>query len=445
MQDKRQAIGLFRYSLIRELADPGLSPRQRGEMIRALAEVDHASANGRRVKVSAVTLRRWLRVWRKGGYQALVPGIRRQPNRVPAELLEAAVTIKREAPGRSAAQVVRVLAEAGRGKVAERTLQRHFGRLGLNVRPDGSIPRALGRFQAEDFGELWTGDGLQGPVVKGQKAILCAFIDDWSRAVPGWRWGHAEDTVRLEAALRRGLESAGVPSAVFVDNGSAFISAPFHRTLAVLGIRILHSRVGHPPSRGKIERFFGTVRSQFLVELEPRGGAQDLSQLNSLFGAWLEGVYHRAQHSETKQTPLERRLAGRRLRRPTPAELHQAFLWAEKRLVSKTASVSLFGNDYEVDPALVGVRVELLFDPFDLADIEVCYQGRSMGAAVPRHIGRHVHPAVRPPVIPPPKASGIDYLALVSQRLAQEERSRIGIAYAKLPEPEGVTTEEETP
>lgn len=445
MQDKRQAIGLFRYSLIRELADPELSPRQRGEMIRALAEVDHASADGRRVKVSAVTLRRWLRGWRKGGYEALVPGIRRQSNRIPAQVLEAAVTIKREAPGRSAAQVVRVLAETGRGKVAERTLQRHFMRLGLNVRPAGSLPRALGRFQAEEFGELWTGDGLHGPVVKGQKAILFAFIDDWSRAVSGWRWGQAEDTVRLEAALRRGLESAGVPSAIFVDNGSAFVSAPFHRTLAVLGIRIVHSRVGHPPSRGKIERFFGTVRSQFLVELEARGGAQDLSELNSLFGAWLEGVYHRARHSETKQTPLERRLAGRQLRRPTPAELHQAFLWAEKRLVSKTASVSLFGNDYEVDPALVGVRVELLFDPFDLTDIEVCYQGRPMGTAMPRHIGRHVHPAVRPPMTPPPKASGIDYLGLVSQRLAQEERSRIGIAYAKLPAPQGATTEEEAP
>ena len=442
MQDKRQAIGLFRYSLIRELADPGLSPRQRGEMIRALAEADHASADSRRVKVAAVTLRRWLRAWRKGGYEALLPGIRRQPNRIPAELLEAAVALKQEAPGRTAAQVARVLAEAGRGKMAERTLQRHFARLGLNVYPDVSVPRALGRFQAQEFGQLWTGDGLHGPVVAGGRAILLAFIDDWSRSVPGWRWGYAEDTVRLEAALRRGLESAGVPDAVFVDHGSAFTSAPFHRTLAVLGIRIVHSKVGHAPSRGKIERFFGTVRSQFLVELEARGGVQHLSELNSLFGAWLEGVYHRTRHSETDQTPLERRLAGRQLRRPTPAELRQAFLWAEKRLVSKTASVSLLGNQYEVDPALVGVRVELLFDPFDLADIEVCYQGRSMGAAMPMVIGRHVHPAIRPPLAQPPKASGIDYLGLVSQRLAQEERSRIGIAYAKLPAPD---TEEETP
>ncbi len=322
MGDKRQAEALFRYSLIRELADPELGPRRRGVMTRALAELEHAHDDGRRVRVSPATLRRWLRQWRAGGFAALLPGLKLQPNRTPAEVLDA--------------------------------LQRHFVRLGLNVRPDGRPPAAYGRFEAGEFGELWTGDGLHGPVVAGATAVLLAFIDDFSRAVVGWRWGHAEDTVRLEAAFRHGLESAGVPHRCFVDRGSAFVSAPFHRTLATLGIRIVHSRPSYPASRGKIERFFATVRSQFLVELEARGGAHDLSELNELFGAWLNGVYHRTVHRETGQTPLERRLAASPLRRPSPAELHDAFLWSETRLVSKTASVSLFGG---VDGHIVrGVR-----------------------------------------------------------------------------------------
>jgi putative transposase len=431
MEDKRRAVALFRYSLIRELADAELSPRQRGALITALAATDHAF-DGRRVEVTGPTLRRWLRTWRAGGFEALVPVVRRQPNRTPAKLLEAAEALKREAPRRTAVQVARALAEAGLGKVSDRTLQRHFVRLGLDTRPDGLPPRALGRFQANEFGELWTGDGLHGPVVGKEKAILFAFIDDWSRAVPGWRWGYREDTVRLEAALRRGLDSAGVPAACFVDHGSAFMSAPFHRTLAVLGVRIVHSTPGHAASRGKIERFFRTVREQFLVELEARGGARDLAQLNELFGAWLEGVYHRTVHSETGQTPLERRLAGRPLRRPSPAELHEAFLWSETRLVTKTSSVSLYGNHYEVDPALVGVRVELVFDPFDLTHIQVRYQDRPMGHAIPRHIGRHTHPAARPEAASPPKPSGIDYLGLVSARMSAEERSRMGINYSRL-------------
>ncbi len=188
-----------------------------------------------------------------------------------------------------------------------------------------------------------------------------------------------------------------------------------------------------------------TVRSQFLVELEARGGARDLSELNVLFAAWLEGVYHRTVHRETGQTPLERRLAAPPLRRPGPAELHDAFLWSETRLVSKTASVSLFGNLYEVDPALVGVRVQLLFDPFDLSQIEVRYQDRPMGQATPRRIGRHTHPTVKPAAAPPPKASGIDYLALVRDRLDQEQRDQLGrIAYRDLSasDPDAATSQE---
>ncbi|MGH7751580.1 MAG: DDE-type integrase/transposase/recombinase, partial [Gemmatimonadales bacterium] len=223
-----------RYSLIRPLADPGLSARERGALVRALAGVDHLGPDGQRVEVSAPTLRRWLRAWRRDGFSGLAPTVRAQPTRTPGAILERAEVLKREAPNRTAAQVARALVEERTGEVSARTLQRHFARLGLNRSADGAAPRAFGRFEATEFGALWTGDGLHGPVVGGHKAVLCAFIDDWSRAVPGWRWGHAEDTVRLEAALRRGLESRGVPQKCSVDNGSAFTSAPFNRTLAVL-------------------------------------------------------------------------------------------------------------------------------------------------------------------------------------------------------------------
>lgn len=429
VEERRQAVALFRYSLVRPLADPELAARERGALVRALVEVDHLGPDGRRVEVSAPTLRRWLRAWRSAGFAGLVPEVRAQPTRTPAQVLDAAVVLKREAPRRTAAQVARDLDEAGVGTVSARTLQRHFARLGLPASPEAGLPRVYGRFEATEFGQLWTGDGLHGPKVAARRAVLCAFVDDWSRSVPGWRWGSAEDTVRLEAALRRGLEVHGVPERCFVDNGSAFTSGPFNRTLAVLKIAIAHSRPGQPSSRGKVERFFRTVRTQFLVELEARGGAKDLGELNELFGAWLEGVYHRARHSETGETPLARVMRGRSLRHPSPAELREAFLWSASRTVDRrTASVAMFGNHYEVDPALAGTRVELVFDPFDLAEIEVRYQGRPMGKAVPRHIRRHTHPAARAEVAPAPKASGIDYLGLVAARVAAEQARRIAYA-----------------
>jgi hypothetical protein len=101
-------------------------------------------------------------------------------------------------------------------------------------------------------------------------------------------------------------------------------------------------------------------------------------------------------------------------------------------MVTKTATISLHGNRYEVDAALIGRKVEVVFDPFDLTTLQVRYQGRPMGTAVPHRIGRHVHPDARPDLPPPPAApTGIDYLALVAAQHRAQLAVRIN--YTDLP------------
>jgi putative transposase len=319
---------------------------------------------------------------------------------------------------------------AGEPAPSERTLQRHFARLGLNGAPAAGPPRAYGRFEASAPNELWSGDGLHGPKLAGRTAILLAFIDDYSRALVGYRWGLAEDVLRLEAALRAGLATRGLPQAILVDRGSAFVSAQLLRACAVLGIKLIHASPRAATTKGKIERFFRTVRGQFLVELQGRE-LDDLAQLNRLFAAWLELRYHRRLHSETKATPLQRLLSAGPPPLPAPELLREAFLWSQTRTVTKTATVSLHGNQYEVDAALVGRRCELVFDPFDLTRIEVRYQQRPLGLAVPVRIGRHTHPQAQREAQPPPAPSGIDYLGLLA---AQRDAELAGtpIDYAQL-------------
>ena len=298
------------------------------------------------------------------------------------------MALKKEAPGRTAAQVAVVLAAHGGFAPSARTLQRHFAACGLSRwRPDGAVPAVFGRFEAEAPNVRWVGDALHGPHVGGRKAILIAFLDDHSRTVVAARWGYAETAVALGQTLRVGLASRGRPAQVYVDNGSMFIDAALRRACAVLGIKLTHSQPGRPAGRGKIERFFRTVRDQFLVEIADLDGVGSsvgtLAELNALFTAWVEQVYHPRSHSETAMAPLARFLAaGPPV--PTPAGLlTEAFRWAEWRTVTKTATVSLHGNLYEVDPALAGTRVELVFDPFDLTDIDVVHHGRPAGRAVP--------------------------------------------------------------
>jgi putative transposase len=391
--------------------------------------MEHVTPDGRRIGVGRSTLDDWIRAYRAGGFEALLPRARVVPPRTDAGVLALAEALKRDVPARTAAQVGRVMAESGSAVPSTRTIQRHFVRVGLDrLSPDGTSPRAYGRFEASTPNELWTGDALHGPMVAGRKAYLLAFIDDFSRLLPGYRWTAAEDSVRLEGPLRAGLASRGVPRAILVDRGSAFVAAPLARACAVLGVRLIHAKPYSPSTKGKIERFFNTTRSQFLVELDARGGAADLAELNRLFTAWVEVGYHRRLHSETKATPLERFLSEGPPAPPSPELLHEAFLWSESRQVSKTCEVRLHGNRFEVDPALVGRKVDLVFDPFELSDVEVRFEGRAMGKATPLQIGRRTHPKARPEVAPAPVPTGIDYLSLIARRRDNELAGRIDYA-----------------
>jgi transposase InsO family protein len=464
-RQRAQQVALFRYQLICPALDPGLSTKARGRVVRGLAAQSHAGPFGGQQSFSRHTLDRWIRRYRAGGFDALMPSVRQPGTRIDTAVLELAVALKRENPARTAAQVARILRTSGGWSPSESTLLRLFHRrdlIGPAGGQDGAGSAVFGRFEAAAPNERWVGDALHGPRVGGRKTYLFAFLDDHSRLVVGHRFGFAEDTVRLAAALERAMASRGVPGSCYVDNGSAFVDAWLLRACGKLGIRLVHSTPHRPQGRGKIERFFRSVREQFLVEvadttaadLAERGltHASALLELNALFTAWVEGVYHHQVHSETTQTPLARwndgwQGLGHGPIMATAEALTEAFLWSELRTVTKTATVSLHGNTYQVEAALAGRRVELVFSPFDLERIEVRHRQKSYGSAVPFVITRHAHPKARPetPEPPPAPATGIAYLQLVADAHRQQLRDddRIGFrALYSTDDPPGPDTEE---
>jgi putative transposase len=448
--ERAREIALFRYSLVQEVISPHLTAAQRGRRVRQLAAMTHPGPGGAHVRVSYQTINRWKRDYLAGGFEALVPSPRQASPRTPGEVLELAAALKRENPERTAAQVQRILQRTAGWAPSDRTLQRLFARLELSHPAGEDSQLAFGRFEALRPNELWTGDALHGPQVGGRKAFLFCFIDDHSRAVMGARWAFHEDVVRLAAALRPALAVRGVPEHVYVDNGSAFVDAWLLRACAVLGIKLVHSRPGRPQGRGKVERFFRTVREQFLVEIAGSGRqagtqAADLAELNRLFDAWVQAGYHRAVHSETGEPPLARWAKGipRPLPLPSPAQLREAFLWSERRTVKKTATVSLHGNLYQVDPSLVRCVVELVFDPFDLTDIQVRHKGQPAGKAVPFVIGRHRHAKTRTADgqhRAEPEPTGIDYLRMLDAAHGTELQAQINYAALITPAENGISS-----
>ena len=149
-----------------------------------------------------------------------------------------AVALKRENPDRTGAQVRRILATQMGWSPGERTLQRWFAddpKIADLVSTGASGP-VFGRFEALRPNELWTGDALHGPHVGGRKTYLFAFLDDHSRAIVGHRFGFAEDTVRLAAALRPALGSRGVPEGIYVDYADPVVMPTSMRTGCSAGV-----------------------------------------------------------------------------------------------------------------------------------------------------------------------------------------------------------------
>ena len=451
---RAQQVALFRYQLICPALEPGLSTKARGRIVRAIAARTHAGPFGGQHRYSRDTLDRWIRRYRAGGFDALAPSIRQPGSRIDTGVFELAVALKRENPERTAAQVARILRASTGYSPSESTLLRLFHRRELMGAATGQAV-VFGRFEAAAPNERWVGDALHGPRVGGRKTYLFAFLDDHSRLAVGYRFGFAEDTVRLAAALEPALAARGAPGSCYVDNGSAFVDAWLLRACGKLGIRLVHSTPHRPQGRGKIERWFRGVRDQFLVEVSDSSAAElaerglrpaaGLLELNALFTAWVESVYHHQIHSETGQTPLTRwhdgwQAAGHGPVMPATDALTEAFLWSVLRTVTKTATVSLHGNTYQVEAALAGRKVELVFCPFNLEVIEVRHGEKSFGHAVPHVITRHTHPKARPetPEPPPVPATEIAYLQLVADahhaQVATDERIGFHALYSSTPE-----------
>ncbi|VFN07618.1 MAG: Mu transposase, C-terminal, partial [Candidatus Kentron sp. G] len=178
---------------------------------------------------------------------------------------------------------------------------------------------------------------------------------------------------------------------LYVDNGANYRSQHLSLVCAKLGVALIHARPYRPQGKGKIERWFKTVRAQLLTRLLD-ADTQSLDALNRRLWVWTEGEYHRTRHrwphhGLDKLTPLEKwAKTGDSVKFPEPGcDLDDLFLFELQRKVQKDRTVSLNGIVYEVDAALVGETVTLRFDPGapPKRPIQVCHKNRFVELARP--------------------------------------------------------------
>lgn len=240
------------------------------------------------------------------------------------------------------------------------------------------------RFEAAYPNEIWQCDIMHGPLARAseadqkRKAYLCAIMDDHSRLVVHAEFYLSETFASLKDALRRAIERRGIPQRFYVDNGACYRSTNLDQILAGLGVQLIHSRPYTPQGRGKIERWFRTVRDNFLTQGGEDG--QVLAALNERLAAWVES-YNERVHSSTSQSPAARFKANLACVRPAPPDLLRHFRLTESRRVKKDRSIMLGGRLFEAPPKLIDRSVELRFHPELPLEVEIFHDGLSYGMA----------------------------------------------------------------
>ncbi len=220
---------------------------------------------------------------------------------------------------------------------------------------------------------------MHGPMVtvgeRQRKSYLIAFIDDHSRLIPYARFYLSEKLTSFLDAFEKALLKRGLPRKLYVDNGAAYRSKHLEHITASLGIALIHARPYKPQGKGKIERFFRTVRMQFLTEVD----RMSLDELNGAFDLWIRQVYHQRVHSGTGKKPLDRFTSRMECLRASPEDLKDHFRMIARRRVGKDRTITLDGNLFEAPVKLISQRVDLLYHKDSPKKVEVHWQQKSYG------------------------------------------------------------------
>lgn len=433
MDGKSEKKALFRYGLIAPLV---IEPLPHGEMTRRAREIAarHYDIPGsNRTAVTVDTLLRWAKTYRLHGFEGLAPKKRRDSGNsrvITPQIAQLIERLKRENPHRTGTTLLRELAlssEAGAAPLSASSLYRFLKERGLTERELLTPTTIRKKFEAEHANQIWQSDMLYGPYVlrpEGGKrqAFLYAIIDDASRLIPHAQFYASEDLHSLLDCLRQGMAARGLPLRLYVDNGKVYRSRLLSRIAASLGILIVHTPPYHPQGRGKVERFFRTVREQLLANLD-RKQVLTLEDLNARLWAWIDNDYHRSVHSSIDATPLARwqqdiehiRLI------PPGTDMRRLFFHRLDRLVRQDSTFLLRNQFYEAPAHLVGKRIEVRFDPLDPSELDVYFNGQLQGQARLVDPGINAQlPRSKPQSPLQPSSTGINYIELLANQDKKE-------------------------
>lgn len=374
--------------------------------MRVLGALEHAEGNSNQARYKAVsqmvfkddqgiphqftwrTIQTWWYYYRRHGMTVPLERADKGTARkvAPEELLEAIEKILPTFHGKqyNIAEVYRACIEKGllrRDQIAPNTFRRHVNTFGLLKSADqlGEAHRKVRlAFAKAHANDMWQADTLHGPyiTIKGKptKTFLICFIDDATRVIPHGAFYTNDSTISLIDCLQVALFKRGIPRSLYVDNGSNYASKELSIISTRIGTLLIHTPVRDGAAKGKIERFFRTVRDQFLVR--DLSSVTNLQQLNTQFSHWVEDTYHTREHSTLGMSPIDRfGLDLNRVQYLDPSDFNKELFYLEAtRKVRADNTFSYQNIRYEAPRDLRRCTVTIRYDRTDPTRPPILYQ-----------------------------------------------------------------------
>jgi putative transposase len=370
MEDKKQLdIALFRYKLIAPVLNETRGVRMKYFRSKSEQEFEVPHLGRKRYKVG--TFKSWLNDYRNGGFDALKPkqrvdcGTSRKIDDTLGKIIQDKIDMYSDLSGSALYKMLICEGEMRADLMTEGTLRKYIKDNDLKPLRPGPIPRK--KFEKEHINQLWIADCMHGPYIidgrRKRKVFLIAIIDDCSRCIVGGQFFFHENSVSLQIVLKEAIGRFGQPKVLYTDNGAIFVSSNLQLACARLGIALVHSKPYDSPSRGKIERFFRTVRDKFLPFIDP-SQIHSIEHLNRDFDQWLDKEYHKCFHYGIKTKPIDKWMDKVRqtpIKRVSQQQLDLAFYVSIKRKVKNDATVSVHSILYEVPHEFIGKNIELRY------------------------------------------------------------------------------------
>lgn len=375
MNDKEiQEIALFKFSLIAPIVNNTFVAASQMQYFRDVASKTHTLPDGKNVKFSSSSIKKWLLLYRKGGFDLLIPKTRSDagvPRVLDNNTIKKIHDIKDKFPYITGKLVYQKLVEEGYIKVTNTSMSSVLRYLrDNNLKRNQVQPVERKAYEMEFANDCWQSDTSNGPVIKvnGQKkqTYLIIILDDSSRVICHGEFFFNDNAVNMQSVFKKSISKYGLPKRLFVDNGPSYKNDQLRLICASLGVVLIFTKSYSPQSKGKVERAFRTIKDNWINGID-WNNFDSLESLNIGFNTYLNEKYLNIEHSSLGITPRERYIKDSdRIKIVNPESLNNHFLHRVIRRVNNDATIKLHTICFEVPQKYIGQKINVRYSPINL-------------------------------------------------------------------------------